>query len=162
MIYYSKTTRGFYDSDFSGDGIPDDAVEIPPALRWELLSAQSTGAVIGFDDSTQLPVVTTPPLLTVDGMRDVVFTEARAFREVVLNRLTGIGVRAMVAGDSATAATASDLQQKLLDITKHPAVLAVTAEQGADVLRQTILGIYRSYALAVPANIRAAFNEVDQ
>lgn len=192
MIYYSKSTYGFYDSSIHGSRtievpdpqwvapmdapnataplveiqnaaclIPTDAVEIPDELRRALLIAESAGATITFDEVSQLPVarVILPSLIA---MRDSVFTEARAFREVVLNRLAGIGMRALVANDTVSALASSDLQQKLLDITKHPAVLAVTAEQGADVLRQTILGIYRSYALAAPLNIRAAFNEVDQ
>lgn len=45
-IYFSKNTRGFYDSAIHGSSIPSDAVEITASEHAALLAAQSAGKMI--------------------------------------------------------------------------------------------------------------------
>lgn len=45
-IFYSNTTKGFYDSDFHGEDIPEDGVEITKDEHAALLQGQSEGKVI--------------------------------------------------------------------------------------------------------------------
>jgi hypothetical protein len=49
MIYYSKSTNGFYSVEIHGDSIPQDAVEITPEAHMSLLHGQSQGMVITGD-----------------------------------------------------------------------------------------------------------------
>jgi hypothetical protein len=62
VLYYSPSTRGFYDSGIHGDAIPDDAVEIPPDLHRTLLDGQSEGKLIMPPDGGHpLPYPADPP-----------------------------------------------------------------------------------------------------
>ena len=45
-MFYSKTTKGFYDDDVNGAKVPDDAVEVPDEYYRELFDGQSQGLVI--------------------------------------------------------------------------------------------------------------------
>lgn len=140
--------------------IPPDARPVSDERHAELLAGQEAGQSIAQDANGDPTLAGWPPL-TVDGLRAAVFPEARRLREIVLNRLTGIAVRSLAAGDGPTVAACAALQQRLLDITKDPAVLAVTPEQGTAALREAILDLYRAGAAAAPANIRSVFSELD-
>lgn len=59
MIYFSKSTNGFYDSDFNSV-IPNDAVEITKEYHLSLLDAQSTGKCI-VADSRGRPITKDAP-----------------------------------------------------------------------------------------------------
>ena len=48
-MFYSKSTKGFYDSEIHGSSIPEDAVEISNDLYQQLLNGQSKGQEIGSD-----------------------------------------------------------------------------------------------------------------
>lgn len=50
MIYYSKTTKGFYREDIHGTNIPSDCVKITEQTWKELLESQSKGKVIQPDE----------------------------------------------------------------------------------------------------------------
>ena len=49
MLYYAKSTGGFYVSFIHGSAIPSDAVEITEEEHAELLAAQSNGCTIQAD-----------------------------------------------------------------------------------------------------------------
>ncbi|MFA5388099.1 MAG: hypothetical protein WC322_07000 [Candidatus Paceibacterota bacterium] len=49
MMYFSKSTNGFYDSALHGRNIPNDAVEISNAEWRDLLQGQSDGRQISAD-----------------------------------------------------------------------------------------------------------------
>jgi hypothetical protein len=49
-IFYSADTRGFYDTDIHGDGIPGDAVEVTAEDYAAVFSAQCKGASIQPDE----------------------------------------------------------------------------------------------------------------
>jgi hypothetical protein len=66
MLYYSKTTRGFYDSSIHTPGqIPSDAVALTAAEYRSVLEAQSRGKVIEPDDNGK-PVAVDPPPLSAE------------------------------------------------------------------------------------------------
>jgi len=63
MIYYSKSTKGFYNSETQKVGIPSDKVSITEESRLELLEGQRLGKVIS-SDANGLPMLidyVTPP-----------------------------------------------------------------------------------------------------
>lgn len=55
-ISYSPSTGLFYSSDVTYVPAPDDLVTISDDLHATLLQGQATGATIGYDPATQLPV----------------------------------------------------------------------------------------------------------
>ena len=59
-MFYSKSTRGFYDAAIHGDNIPADAVEISTEDHAELLEEQSQGKRI-VADKDGFPVLQDPP-----------------------------------------------------------------------------------------------------
>lgn len=61
MKFYSKSTGGFYDSEISGDDIPQDTVDITDDTWITLLNGQDEGKIISPDDNGY-PVLTEPPL----------------------------------------------------------------------------------------------------
>lgn len=156
MKYYSPSTRGFYGPD---DSPPADCIETTDAVAAQVLDAMRQGAPLDVD-ANGVPAVISAAL-TLQGMRNTVFPEVRAIRETILNRLTGIGLAALAAGDSVTLGNVAALRQQLLDLTKDPAVLAVTVDQGPEALRQVILNLYRARAATTPANVRTVFAELD-
>jgi hypothetical protein len=84
--------------------------------------------------------------------------EVRALRERILNRLAGIAAAAQVAEDTTTLTAFVDARQRLLDITKAPAVAAATTAGEAK------LAVKAEYALIVsacPAALRTAILTVD-
>lgn len=156
MKYYSPGTRGFYGPD---DVLPADAIETTDLVASQVLDAQRQGTPLEVD-ANGVPIVISAAL-NLQGMRNTVFPEARALRETILNRLTGIGLAALASGDTTTLTAVATLRLQLLNLTSDPAVLAVTVAQGPEVLRQTILSLYKARAAATPANIRSVFAELD-
>ena len=61
MLSYSKTTRGFYDSEIHGDAVPTDAVEITAEEHMALLNAQAAGKAIVPDVDGRPIAVDQPP-----------------------------------------------------------------------------------------------------
>ena len=61
MIYYSKSTQGFYSKEIH-ENIPKDAVEITEELHKELLEGQSNGKIITSNEKGHpILVDPTPP-----------------------------------------------------------------------------------------------------
>ena len=59
-MYYSPSTRGFYDSAIHGDNIPPDAVDVTTEAHAALMQAQSEGkAIVPGPDGR--PVAADPP-----------------------------------------------------------------------------------------------------
>lgn len=138
--------------------IPADAVEISDEEHLRLLREEARGLVIQ-PDRFGVPQAV-PRTYTMQEMRDAVFPELRRVREVALNRLSGIGMRAMLAGDGDTAQTCADLQLRLLDVTNSREVLAVTEEDGPDALRAAALAAIGAISNDVPPALRPAFADI--
>lgn len=60
-MFYSASTKGFYDPAIHGDNIPADAVEITAEQHAPLLESQSQGATIQPDDNGYPEAVFPPP-----------------------------------------------------------------------------------------------------
>ncbi|PKH35128.1 phage tail protein [Pseudomonas sp. 43NM1] len=86
MLYSSKTTGLFHDSDLGGE-IPPDAIEIAPDLHAALLRGQSDLIMIDF--ATEPPsLVERPPMSD-----DVLASIERAWRDGQLAKTDGIVAR---------------------------------------------------------------------
>lgn len=62
MIYYSKTTKGFYCEEIHGTNIPDDCVQISSETHQSLLNEQSQGKQI-VPDEKGFPIAIVPPVI---------------------------------------------------------------------------------------------------
>lgn len=80
----------------------------------------------------------------------------RSAREVVLNRLAGIGFAAMASGDAATVQKALDARAALLAITTAPAVAVATDEAG---LEAALATTYDSIVQAAGPGLIKAFQD---
>ncbi|RON56959.1 phage tail assembly chaperone [Pseudomonas frederiksbergensis] len=86
MIYSSKTTGFFHDSDLGGE-LPADAFEISPELHAELLNGQSQLIKINFD--TVPPSLIERPPMPPEQLADF----ERAWRDGQLAKTDGIVAR---------------------------------------------------------------------
>lgn len=78
MIYYSKTTKGFYDSEIHEDNIPSDSVEITKEYHQQLLNGQSNGKIIT-SNSTGYPILVDPPPPTSEEIQKQKNEESRDY-----------------------------------------------------------------------------------
>ena len=71
MIYYSKSTKGFYTTQIHGTNIPSDCVEISCEIHQTLLNDQSQGKQI-VPDERGYPIAITPtvPPITWEQIRN--------------------------------------------------------------------------------------------
>jgi hypothetical protein len=86
MIFSSKTTGLFHDSDIGGE-LPEDAIEISPELHAELLSGQSDLIRISFD--TDPPSLVTRPPMSADQLAEI----ERTWRDSQLASTDGMVAR---------------------------------------------------------------------
>lgn len=59
-MFFSKSTNGFYLTEFHGSNMPDDVVEITLERHTELLAGQEAGKVIS-SDADGNPILIDPP-----------------------------------------------------------------------------------------------------
>ncbi|WP_434699767.1 phage tail protein [Pseudomonas sp. D1-1] len=86
MIYSSKTTNLFYDSDWGAD-LPADATEISFELRQHLLDGQTRGLAINFD--TEPPSLLERPPLSLEQLTEI----ERSWRASQLSATDGVVAR---------------------------------------------------------------------
>lgn len=156
-MFYSKSTGGFYDTAIHGDNIPADAVEITAAEHQALIDGQAAGKRI-ISDANGNPVLSDPEDVPFATLQALELSSFRTQREMYLNRLAGITVAAMVAGDTATAQAAGAFRQGLLDLPARPAVVAA---QTIDELRAAMKAEYAALVAAAPDGVRDQFRKVD-
>jgi hypothetical protein len=82
----------------------------------------------------------------------------RTVREVLLNRLAGIGLAALMKNDTATMQAISDCRTSLLNITKLESVLAATSLND---LKIVIEAAYADIISASPANIKKIYQGIN-
>ena len=80
MIYYAKSTGGFYDAEIHGDNIPSDAIEITADEHAALLEGQSQGKLIQSDENGY-PILADQPLPTPEQTLVQQLAEAQAYLE---------------------------------------------------------------------------------
>ncbi|WP_460107453.1 tail fiber assembly protein [Pseudomonas sp. H1_F01] len=98
MIYSSKTTGLFYDSDLGG-GLPADAMEISSELHLHLLSGQMEGMVINFE--TEPPSLVERPPLSKEQLAEI----ERSWRASQLSATDGVVARHRDESESGMATT---------------------------------------------------------
>lgn len=77
MLFFSKSTGGFYDREIHGEGVPSDAVEISEAQHAALLAGQSHGKLI-VADASGAPVLQDAPPASFDQQVEVVTMAVQA------------------------------------------------------------------------------------
>jgi hypothetical protein len=155
-IRYSPSLNNFYPLDIDyGASTPDDLVEVKYSLFESAMSRPAGHMFKIVDDKV---IITPPADEPYEVLRAVYLTSVRATRELILNRLAGIGMGALIGGDADTALFVAMARQQLLDITKCPDVLAAT---DIDQLHDAVRNAYKSITAVVPESVRAAFNMVD-
>lgn len=92
--------------------------------------------------------------------KDEILTQARAVREQILNRLSGILLSYLVAGDTSHNSAIETARQGLLNMTKDPRVVAAT---DGDSTKCAVMSVYGEIAAALaaadPASV-SAFNGI--
>ena len=80
MIYYSKTTKGFYCEEIHGTNIPSDCVQITNEQHTSLLNEQSQGKQIAPDENGYpiaiVPSVVLPTWERIRSKRDALLKDS--------------------------------------------------------------------------------------
>jgi hypothetical protein len=84
-------------------------------------------------------------------------SQARAQREIVLNRLMGIAFAAEKLGDSATVNACMTARQSLLDLTKHTTITSASNEPQ---IKSAYKSLYGAIVAATPAAIRSVYSDI--
>lgn len=166
MNKFSPSTKGFYDAllldDYISAGVlPDDASEVSPEDEQVIRAALTRGDTVVQDAHGNWAFIPAPPV-PFSELSAPFLAEVRTTREFILNRLAGIGMAAVIDGDTATAGSVAQIRQQLLDITEAPAVLAAIAAENLSALEEAVKLRYKEIAAAVPLAVRTAFNQVSQ
>lgn len=159
MIRYSPSTGAFYPLDIDyGKGLPADVIEVSLADHAAALAAREVGASIKFADGHL--VITPRPPIPFANLAAPFLAEVRTTREAILNRLAGIGLAALVDGETGIAEAIAQARRQLLDITEAPEVLAAIGAENMAALEDAVKVRYKAIAAGVPLEVRNAFNKV--
>ena len=166
MNKFSPSTRGFYDAllieDYIAAGVlPADASEVSSEDEQIIREALARGDTVSVNSHGAWMVTPAPPVPFAE-LSAPFLAEVRTTREFILNRLAGIGMAAVIDGDTATAGSIAQIRQQLLDITEAPAVLAAIAAENLSALEEAVKLRYKEIVAAVPLAVRTAFNQVSQ
>lgn len=109
MIFSSKTSRSFHDSELGGE-IPADAIELAPELHAELMNGQTELIMINFD--TEPPSLIERPPMSAEQLADI----ERAWRDGQLARTDGVVARHRDELESGPATTLTAEQYTALQV----------------------------------------------
>lgn len=168
MITYSKTTRGFYDSEIHRVNVPDDAVEISKSDHANLLAAQAVGKVIQ-PDAAGYPMAIDPPQPSLG--QQIASALADTYADVDAIYAAAIGGRAPEYEQAEQAAIAFQAAGYTGTASPYVAGYAVTAgitdRQSADLiigrangLRAAVLAM-RSTRFTAQSSMRAATTQAE-
>ncbi len=157
---YSASSGCFYPYDVDyGANLPPDVIEVQQS-DYEAAMARPIGHTFAFVKGRL--VIAAPASTPFSELSAPYLAEVRATRELILNRLAGIGMAAVIAGDSGTAGAIAQIRQQLLDITQAPPVTAAMESEDLPALEEAVKLRYKEIAAAVPLSVRTAFNQVSQ
>jgi hypothetical protein len=142
--FYSPTTKGFYPEDMRSQY---EAAGTWPADAFEVNEEQEAA-------------LRAPQPILFNEAAALFLADVRATREAILNRLAGIGLAALVDGDSGVAEAIAQARRQLLDITEAPEVLTAIEAENLDALEEAVKARYKAIAAGVPLEVRNAFNKV--
>jgi len=156
---FSPSTGTSYPLDIKyGECMPADVIEVLQADYEAAMLARSAGNTIAFVNGQ---LVITPPMpLAFATLSAPFLAEVRTTREAILNRLAGIGLAALVDGDSEVAEAIAQARRQLLDITEAPEVLTAIGAENMAALENAVKVRYKAIAAGVPVEVRNAFNKV--
>jgi hypothetical protein len=86
MLYFSRSTVGFYTSEIHGEAIPSDAVEISQSLYDMLIAGQSAGMIIAADDRG-FPILIDAPAPTEAEQASVVVQRRDTLLQLAATRI---------------------------------------------------------------------------
>jgi hypothetical protein len=89
--------------------------------------------------------------------KNEILAQARAQREIVLNRLMGVAFAANAGGDTATVSGCLTARQALLDLTKHASIVGATSEAQ---LKSAYKTLYTAIVAATPAAVRTVYADI--
>jgi hypothetical protein len=156
---YSEKTGTFYPLDIHySSGLPADIIEVPQADYEAAMAARAAGYAIAFVSGKL--IVTPPPPVPFEVQAAPFMAEVRTTREAILNRLAGMGMAALVDGDTSMAEAITQARRQLLDITEASEVLTAIAAENMAALESAVKVRYKAIAAGVPLEVRDAFNKV--
>ena len=167
IYHYDPTTQaligeGVADADpMVEDGwlIPANATAVEPPKPVQGKFCKFDGSKWSQVDVPAPPVPLVPPVPTFAELKAIEFAKYRADREAMLNRLTGIGLAALIAGDTTKTTALATLRQGLLDLPSSPAVAAATT---LDALKLTMKQQYSMLIAVLPPALKIDFARVDK
>lgn len=158
-IRYSPTTGNFYPLEYDyGDNLPQDVILV---TREEYAMVMDRPEGYGVQFANGQLVLTPPAVLPFSTQAASYLAEVRATREAILNRLAGIGMAALVDGNTAGALDVATMRQSLLDLTEAPSVLTALQAEDLPALHSAVKMVYKAIANNAPEWLRNAFNGVD-
>lgn len=165
MNKFSPNTKGFYDAlllqDYINAGaLPDDAVDVSPEDEQAIRAALERGDTVALTGHSTWAF--TAQVIPFDVQAAPLMAEVRATRELILNRLAGIGMAAVIASDTNSANAIAQARQALLDLPTCPPVLAAMGTKSLAALEDAVKVRYKEIVAAVPLSVRTAFNQVSQ
>jgi hypothetical protein len=156
---YSAKTGAFYPLDIHyPSGLPADIIEVPLDHYEAAMAARAAGNAIAFVGGKL--IVTPPPPIPFEVQAEPFMAEVRTTREAILNRLAGMGMAALVDGDTSMAEAITQARRQLLDITEAPEVQAAISSENMPALEDAVKVRYKAIAAGVPLEVRNAFNKV--
>lgn len=145
MMFYSPTTRGFYDSaDAQADAKP-----ISIELYRSLLGLQIV------PDENGMPSVYVPPEPTHPELVEKAKAATRIQRQPIIDMLTGLQASAVAKQDFARAQVIETAKQGLRDITQTDLSACTTYEE----MRLAVKAAYIGLAMALPSDVRVSFSD---
>lgn len=156
---YAPSTGNFYPPDIEyGVNLPADVIDI---TQEDYDAAMNRPEGFSFHFINGQLVLAPPATIPFSAQSASYMAEVRVTREAMLNRLAGIGMAALVNGNTAGATEVATMRQALLDITEAPGVLAALQSEDLLALRGAVKATYKAIASAAPEWLRNAFNGVD-
>ena len=154
---FSPSAGCFYPSDVPYADIPADAFNVTDK---DFADAMGRPDGHTFTFINRQLVITPPAPVPFAASASGFLSEVRSTREAILNRLAGIGMAALVDGESGIAAAIAQARRELLEITEAPEVLAAIGAENMPALEDAVKARYKAIAAGVPLEVRNAFNKV--
>lgn len=155
MIRYSESTGNFYPYDMDYPNLPDDIVDVSKSA-YNAAMARPNGASFHFCDGEL--IITEAKEESFEEKAAQLLSPIRADREVVLNRISGIGWAAYDDGDDATVAAVIILRKKLLLITSSDKATVAESNGDFESYKEAIKSSISEIKKSIPVSLLTAFN----
>lgn len=155
-VRYSPSTKTSYPHEIDyGKNLPGDLIEVEQADFDMMLAARASGKNANFKGGKLIVEDQATPSFEI--LSRPLFAEFNSVRDIVLNRLSGIGFAAKEEGDEGTVSEVLDARQALLDLPAASAVLVAMDLEDSAGLRVAMRSEYQKIRLAMSSQIQKAF-----